>query len=136
MITSLDLSADGRFLLTNIQKLEEIHLWSLEEQRLVQSYSGHKHASYVIRSALGGVKESFIVSGSEGNNIYSSLFFILCCMNDTEFCKDNRIYVWSKEHRQLLEVLQGHSQIVNDIAWCPINRMRFASASDDSTVRM
>ncbi|KAG0182694.1 hypothetical protein DFQ29_002824 [Apophysomyces sp. BC1021] len=113
-ITSLTLSKDGQFALLNVQEVQELHLWDLETQVVVRKYSGHSQGTYIIRSTLGGDDESFVLSGSE----------------------DNCVYVWSREHGVVLEVLEGHTGTVNCISWSPISPMMFASASDDRTIRI
>lgn len=113
-MTSLALSHDGRYALTNSQKPDEIHLWDLDERTLTKTYTGHQQGAFIIRSTFGGDEQSFILSGSE----------------------DNRIYVWSREHQTVLEVLEGHEGRVNCIKWYPGQPMMFASASDDHTIRM
>ena len=70
-ITSLSITQDGRYALTNITETQELHLWDLEERQLIRKYIGQKQKSFVIRSTFGGDDESFILSGSEGKgNIY------------------------------------------------------------------
>ncbi|KAI9321352.1 WD40-repeat-containing domain protein [Dichotomocladium elegans] len=113
-ITSLTVSRNGRFALTNVQESQEVHLWDLEELQLVRKYTGQKQGTYVVRSTFGGDDESFVLSGSE----------------------DSCVYVWSREHQSLLEVLEGHTDMVNCVSWCPVGPPMFASASDDKTVRM
>lgn len=117
-ITSLTLSKDGKYALVNLQETQEIHLWDLQKQVVTHKYVGFKQGSFIIRSTFGGVDglETFVLSGSE----------------------DNRVYVWSREHGSLLEVLEGHQQSVNSVAWCPSSSptSTFASASDDRTIRM
>ncbi|KAI8145715.1 WD40-repeat-containing domain protein [Fennellomyces sp. T-0311] len=113
-ITSLSLSLDGRFAVVNAQTVQEVHLWDLNRQRLMKRYKAHKHNAYVIRSCIGGKDETFIISGSE----------------------DNKIYVWNREKQNLLVSLDGHSNTVNCVVWCPTSPSRFASASDDKTIRM
>jgi WD40 repeat protein len=111
------LSKDGKYALVNLQT-QEIHLWDLQKQVVAHKYVGFKQGSFIIRSTFGGVDglETFVLSGSE----------------------DNRVYVWSREHGSLLEVLEGHQQSVNSVAWCPSSSptSTFASASDDRTIRM
>ncbi|CAO3599817.1 unnamed protein product [Absidia cylindrospora] len=114
MMTSLSLSDDGRYALTNSQNPDEIHLWNLEEQTLAKTYTGHQQGRFIIRSTFGGDQQSFILSGSE----------------------DNDVYVWSREHQTLLEVLDGHHGRVNCVRWYPGQPMMFASASDDHTIRI
>ncbi|KAI8988700.1 WD40-repeat-containing domain protein [Pilobolus umbonatus] len=113
-ITSLTLTKDGRYALVNIQDIEEIHLWDLEEQKLVHTYVGQRQVSYIIRSTLGSSDESFVLSGSE----------------------DNHVYIWSREYETLLEELEGHTNSVNCVSWSPREPMQFVSASDDATIRV
>lgn len=65
-ITSLSVSADGRYALVNVQESQELHLWDLEEQQLVRKYTGQKQGTFVIRSTFGGDDDAFVLSGSEG----------------------------------------------------------------------
>ncbi|CDH48456.1 wd repeat protein [Lichtheimia corymbifera JMRC:FSU:9682] len=113
-ITSLSITQDGRYALTNITETQELHLWDLEERQLIRKYIGQKQKSFVIRSTFGGDDESFIISGSE----------------------DNCVYIWSRDYQTLLEVLEGHTGIVNCTSWCPVGPPMFASASDDKTIRI
>lgn len=114
VITSLTLTKDGKYALVNIQDSQELHLWDLDELELVHKYSGQKQLTYIIRSTLGGHHESFVLSGSE----------------------DNNVYIWSRETETLLEVLEGHENTVNCVSWCPVEPMQFVSASDDHTIRV
>ncbi|KAI8371809.1 WD40-repeat-containing domain protein [Blakeslea trispora] len=114
VITSLTLTQDGRYALVNVQDIQELHLWDLDEQQIVHKYTGQKQITYIIRSTLGGPNESFILSGSE----------------------DNRVYIWSRDNETLLEELEGHENTVNCVSWCPVEPMQFVSASDDHTIRV
>lgn len=67
-ITSLSITKDGKFALVNIQDVQEIHLWDLDAQRLVHTYTGQRQNEYIIRSTIGGTDESLILSGSEGKS--------------------------------------------------------------------
>ncbi|CAJ0750250.1 3611_t:CDS:2, partial [Entrophospora sp. SA101] len=92
----------------------KIHLWDIEERRLVKKYYGQKQGKFVIRSCFGGIDQGFIVSGSE----------------------DSKIYVWHREHATLIEALPGHKGTVNSVNWSPVNSYMFASAGDDHTIRI
>jgi len=49
---------------------------------------------------------------------------------------DCQVYLWQRHHNRLLEVLPGHSNLVNSVAWSTADPTIFASASDDNTVRL
>jgi len=111
-ITSLCLSNDSRYALLNLRAIQEIHLWDLEEQRIVQKYSGQKQGRFVIRSCFGGLNQTFIASGSE----------------------DFKVYIWNRKKGCLLSSLSGHTASVNSVAWHPTRNL-LVSASDDNTIR-
>jgi len=112
-VTSICLSNDCKFALVNLAS-REIHLWDIDERRLVRKYHGQKQDKFVIRSCFGGIDQGFVVSGSE----------------------DSNIYVWNREHATLIEVLSGHKGTVNSVNWSPVNPYMFASAGDDHTIRI
>ena len=64
-LTSISISKDSRHLLVNLQK-DQAQLFDLFSREVVQYYTGHTGGEYMIRSALGGANESFVLSGSEG----------------------------------------------------------------------
>jgi len=111
-ITSLCLSNDSRYALLNLRSIQEIHLWDLEEQRIVQKYSGQKQGRFVIRSCFGGINQTFIASGSE----------------------DYKVYIWNRKKGCLISSLSGHTASVNSVAWHPTRNL-LVSASDDNTIR-
>ncbi|CAJ1971300.1 unnamed protein product [Sphenostylis stenocarpa] len=113
-ITSFSLSKDSKFLLVNLLN-QEIHLWNIEgDPKLVGKYKGHKRSRYIIRSCFGGLKQTFIASGSE----------------------DSQVYIWHRSSGELIEALPGHSGSVNCVSWNPANPHMLASASDDRTIRI
>ncbi|KAJ7965033.1 WD repeat-containing protein 26-like [Quillaja saponaria] len=113
-ITSFSLSEDNKFLLVNLLN-QEIHLWNIESDlELVGKYMGHRRSRFIIRSCFGGLKQSFIASGSE----------------------DSQVYIWYRNSGELIESLSGHSGAVNCVSWNPSNPHMLASASDDRTIRI
>lgn len=68
-VTSVSVSNDSRHILVNLSS-QEIHLWDLQEKRIVQKYVGQKQGRFVIRSTFGGRHQTFILSGSEGKEIF------------------------------------------------------------------
>ncbi|CEH15600.1 WD40 repeat-containing protein [Ceraceosorus bombacis] len=110
---SVCISGDSRFALINARP-DQAQLWDISSQTLVGRFNGHKSSNLVIKSCFGGVERSFVVSGSE----------------------DGQVYVYHRPSGKLLQKLKGHTDAVNSVAWHPTNPRMFASASDDSTVRI
>jgi WD40 repeat protein len=75
---------------------------------------GHAQALCILKPAFGGVNESLVACGSE----------------------DSCVYIWNKEKGEILTKLEGHTQIVNMVHWNPTDPYIFASASDDTSIRI
>lgn len=131
-MTSLCLSAQGRFLLLHMQS-QELHLWDLAPQQqpggtglpasrtlptapVAKFRPGHVQSAgrYIVRATLGGVDQHFVASGSE----------------------DSQVYIWHRQRGDLLAVLPGHTSVVNAVQWNASQPGLLASASDDRTVRL
>ncbi|KAI0019595.1 WD40-repeat-containing domain protein [Xylariomycetidae sp. FL0641] len=112
-LTSISFSESSNHLLVN-QKDGESKLFDLFFKEPVQVYKGAKGGDYLIRSALGGADESFVMSGSE----------------------DGCIYIWHKATAQLIEQLSGHSPRCNAVCWSPTDPCLFASCGDDGKVKI
>ncbi|KAG0222743.1 hypothetical protein BGW42_006346 [Actinomortierella wolfii] len=120
-ITCICLSKDGNHLLANTTVKPEqdpvprdIHLWNLNEGRIVRKYSGHSQGRFVVRSCFGGYNERFVISGSE----------------------DFKVYIWHRENGNLIQVLEGHTRPVTVVAWSPTHPTLLVSGSDDHTIRI
>jgi len=115
-VTSMCLADDGRHVLVNVSSdsRPEVHLWDLEEQAIVQRFRGHRQARYVIRSCFGGIRNSFVICGSE----------------------DSLVYVWHMSSGALIAKLGGHAGTINSVAWSNAFGGILASVSDDNTVRL
>lgn len=113
-ITSLSVSADSELLIVNLNS-QEIHMWDVAGKWAKPlKYRGHKQDKYVIRSCFGGLKSTFIASGSE----------------------NSQVYIWNRRNPNPIEVLSGHSMTVNCVSWNPKRPQMLASASDDQTIRI
>ncbi|XP_051908497.1 denticleless protein homolog [Hippocampus zosterae] len=77
-------------------------------------FSGHQNSSFYIKSTICP-NDQFLASGSS----------------------DNHTYIWKiSDPTHPPMTLQGHSQEVTSVAWCPTDFTKLASCSDDHTVRI
>ncbi|XP_028253262.1 denticleless protein homolog isoform X2 [Parambassis ranga] len=80
----------------------------------VAVFSGHQNSSFYVKSTISP-DDQFLASGSS----------------------DNQTYIWKiSDPRQPPITLQGHSEEVTSVAWCPTDFTKIASCSDDHTVRI
>nr|XP_020484156.1 denticleless protein homolog [Labrus bergylta] len=80
----------------------------------VAVFSGHQNSSFYIKSTISPDNQ-FLASGSS----------------------DNHTYIWKiSDPTQSPMTLQGHSEEVTSVAWCPTDFTKIASCSDDHTVRI
>ncbi|KAL7419568.1 hypothetical protein Q5752_005480 [Cryptotrichosporon argae] len=114
-VTSLKLSADGTKVLVSCAP-DEIQVLGLEPGlHALRSYRGHEQNRFLIRSCFGGTKDRFVLSGSE----------------------DGHVYVWQAGASEPVEILSGHMDTVNAVAWNPVaTRRLFVSCGDDGEVRV
>lgn len=118
-ITSLFLSNDSESLLVNINANEdanmpdpEIHIWSVRDREIRQTFKGFKQTRYVIRGCLGGHNQMLVLCGSE----------------------DHLVYIWERRSGDLIAQLEGHQGTVNTVACSETDENMFASGSDDKSV--
>ncbi|CAB1342698.1 unnamed protein product [Coregonus sp. 'balchen'] len=80
----------------------------------VAVFGGHLNSSFYVKSTVSPDNQ-FLASGSS----------------------DHHAYIWKmSDPKQPPMMLQGHSQEVTSIAWCPTDFTKIASCSDDNTVRI
>ncbi len=71
--TSVSISRDSRYLLVHKADREAV-LIDIETRETVRRYTGQATGVYTIRADFGGANENFVISGSEGENIYRMWF--------------------------------------------------------------
>ncbi|XP_072218034.1 denticleless protein homolog [Leuresthes tenuis] len=80
----------------------------------VAVFSGHQNSSFYVKSSVSPDNQ-FLASGSS----------------------DNHTYIWKISDPQHPPMtLQGHSEEVTSVVWCPTDFTKIASCSDDHTVRI
>lgn len=117
----------GRYILANLRD-GTLSLWDLGSQcrrtlklpvGLVSRFSppGNPEGTlgrFVVRSCIGGVGAKFITTGTESG----------------------KVPIWHRDTGELLAVLEGHSGVVNAVAWNEQRPEMMATASDDGTIRI
>jgi WD40 repeat protein len=94
----------------------KIHLWDLNERRLVKEFAGHDQTKYVLRPCFSAYpRRVFVCCGSESGDIY----------------------IWNCDDGTLVNnmPLSAHVSAVNCVCWNEQGRV-MASASDDGSVRV
>uniref|UniRef100_A0A8C7FM92 Denticleless E3 ubiquitin protein ligase homolog (Drosophila) n=1 Tax=Oncorhynchus kisutch TaxID=8019 RepID=A0A8C7FM92_ONCKI len=80
----------------------------------VAVFGGHLNSSFYVKSTVSPDNQ-FLASGSS----------------------DHHAYIWKiSDTKHPPMMLQGHSQQVTSIAWCPTDFTKIASCSDDNTIRI
>ncbi|KAG9283144.1 hypothetical protein AMEX_G1882 [Astyanax mexicanus] len=80
----------------------------------VAVFSGHRNSSFYVKSSLSP-DDQFLASGST----------------------DCSAYIWKiSEPAKAPVMLQGHSQEVTSVTWCPTDFTKLVTCSDDNTVRI
>lgn len=108
-------------------KSNELQLWDIHEQLLVQKYYGQRQEQFIIRSCFG-YNNKLLASGSE----------------------DGKIYIWDRTKGNIVTVLTAHtsdrptstgsnrksSKTCNTVVWSPTDRTLFASGGDDGYIKI
>lgn len=80
----------------------------------IATFTGHQNSTFYVKASLSP-DDQFLVSGST----------------------DNNAYIWKvSDPLHPPTVLQGHSQEVTSVSWCPSDFSKIATCSDDNTTRI
>uniref|UniRef100_A0A8C9RAW1 Denticleless E3 ubiquitin protein ligase homolog (Drosophila) n=1 Tax=Scleropages formosus TaxID=113540 RepID=A0A8C9RAW1_SCLFO len=113
--SGLTLDSTGSSLFSNCTD-DNIYMFNLTGLRTapVAVFSGHLNSSFYVKSSVSPDNQ-FLASGSS----------------------DHDAYIWKiSDPKSPPVMLQGHSQEVTSVAWCPTDFTKIASCSDDNTVRI
>ncbi|XP_067845047.1 denticleless protein homolog [Heptranchias perlo] len=113
--SSLVLDSKGANLFANCTD-DNIYMFNVTGLKTVPvaTFCGHQNSTFYIKASLS-LDDQFLLSGST----------------------DHNAYIWKVSdplHPQT--VLQGHSQEVTSVSWCPSDFTKIATCSDDNTVRI
>ncbi|RXN30754.1 denticleless-like protein [Labeo rohita] len=113
--SGLSLDSTGARLFSNCTD-DNIYMFNISGLKTtpVAVFSGHSNSSFYVKSSVSP-DDQFLASGSS----------------------DHHAYIWKiSDPKQAPMMLQGHSQEVTSVAWCPTDFTKIASCSDDNTVRI
>lgn len=79
----------------DISSCQGVHVWDLNDHTLVQRCHGITQGHYTIHSCYGGQYDSFIASGSEGQQV---MLVSLCVVRTVEL-----LYRWKCVHMEKWE---------------------------------
>ncbi|XP_051866850.1 denticleless protein homolog isoform X2 [Pristis pectinata] len=113
--SSIILDSKGSNLFANCTD-DNIYMFNLTGLKTtpIATFSGHQNSTFYIKAGLSP-DDQFLVSGST----------------------DHNAYIWKvTDPLHPPTVLQGHSQEVTSVSWCPSDFSKIATCSDDNTVRI
>ncbi|XP_062911890.1 denticleless protein homolog [Mobula hypostoma] len=113
--SSLILDSKGSNLFANCTD-DSIYMFNLTGLKTtpVATFCGHQNSTFYIKAGLSP-DDQFLVSGST----------------------DHNAYIWKvSDPLYPPTVLQGHTQEVTSVSWCPSDFSKIATCSDDNTVRI
>ena len=103
-------SPDGR-MLASPSNDNTVRVWEVETGRLLDTL---EHPSTVVCVGWSPDSRTLAVGGGH---------------------QDKKVYLWDSTTRKQIKVLQGHTNIINEVAWAPDGKI-LASCSRDNTVRL
>ena len=78
---------DNYLIINSSHKNPQIHLWCLKSYLIIRSFNGHFQENFTIRCSFGGIDESLIACGGEGNKYES----------------DGNINIWHRNQKSPIE---------------------------------
>ncbi|CAG0897628.1 unnamed protein product [Cyprideis torosa] len=92
-----------------------LKLWDHAKGKCLKQYSGHKNEKYCIFANFSVTGGKWIVSGSE----------------------DNKVYIWNLQTKEIVQVLEGHTDCVLSTACHPTeNIIASAALENDKTIKL
>lgn len=113
-VSFVKFSPNGKYILTATLD-NTLKLWDYSRGRCLKTYTGHKNEKYCLFASFSVTGRKWVVSGSE----------------------DNMVYIWNLQTKEIVQRLQGHTDVVISAACHPTkNIIASAALENDKTIKV
>ncbi|GCC18860.1 hypothetical protein chiPu_0020912, partial [Chiloscyllium punctatum] len=113
-VSFVKFSPNGKYILAATLD-NTLKLWDYSKGKCLKTYTGHKNEKYCIFANFSVTGGKWIVSGSE----------------------DNFVYIWNLQTKEIVQKLQGHTDVVISTACHPTeNIIASAALENDKTIKL
>lgn len=137
-VSFVKFSPNGKYILAATLD-NTLKLWDYSKGKCLKTYTGHKNEKYCIFANFS------VTGGKVRTNYFCSFFSIHLLMNHfgSDFqwivsgSEDNMVYIWNLQSKEVVQRLQGHTDVVLCTACHPTeNIIASAALENDKTIKL
>lgn len=126
-------SPNSQFVLISTQD-STLRLWSVEQSRCVKTYTGHANRTYCIPASFVADARPRPSSENNGELFEEGRGRAKWVVSGSE---DHKVYIWDLQTRQVVQVLEGHRDVVLAVAVHPkANMIASAGMEKDLAIKI